>query len=275
MTSKILNHAEVASNIDLLSVWIKAQIAYNGLPGLSIGIVYDQELVWAAGFGYADIERKVEAMPRTIYRIASITKLFTSTAVMQLRDAGKLRLDDPITHYLPWFKIQNRHLEAAPITVRHLLTHTSGLPREAAFPYWTDSNFPSREQIRQTIPQQETILPTETEWKYSNLGLALAGEIVAAVSGQDYPDYVQQHIFDPLDMNSTYIRSLKPDHPRLATGYGRRLPDGSRGVSPFTDSLGLTSAFNIASTIEDLSRFAMLQFRTDPGSGSQIWVAER
>jgi CubicO group peptidase (beta-lactamase class C family) len=74
-----------------------------------------------------------------------VTKLFTATAIMQLRDAGRLRLDDPVVHYLPWFTIRTRDADAPPITIRHLLTHTAGLPREAAFPYSTDHNFPTRE----------------------------------------------------------------------------------------------------------------------------------
>jgi D-alanyl-D-alanine carboxypeptidase len=268
--SQISTQAEVASNIDLLSAWIEAQIAYNGQPGLSIGLVYDQELVWARGFGYANLQRKTAATPDTIYRIASITKLFTNTAVLQLRDAGELQLDDPIARHLPWFKIQNCHPDAPPITIRHLLTHTSGLPREAAFPYWTDGHFPTREQIRETLPQQETVLPSETEWKYSNLALSLAGEIVAAVSGRAYPDYIQQHILDPLGMSSTYVRSLDPNHPQLSAGYGRRLPDGSRSLSPFTDCQGITPAANMATTVQDLACFAMLQFRDDLAGGSQI-----
>ena len=114
MASEILIHAEVASTIDLLSAWIEAQMAYNGQPGISIGVVYDQELLWARGFGYANVEQKIAAMPQTIYRIASITKLFTSTAILQLRDAGKLQLDDPITRHLSWFNIQNRYADAPP-----------------------------------------------------------------------------------------------------------------------------------------------------------------
>ncbi len=269
MTSSLLTH-RVTSSIDLLSAWIEAQMAYSGLPGLSIGVVYDQELVWAEGFGYANIERKTPATPKTIYRIASITKLFTNTAILQLRDAGRLQLDDPVSKHLPWFSIQNRHRDAPPITIRHLLTHTSGLPREARFPYWTDNNFPTRAQIQDALPQQETVLPPETQWKYSNLGLSLAGEILAAVSGQDYEDYIEQNILEPLDMSSTFVRPPDPDHPQLATGYGRRMPDGGRSLSPFTDCRGITPAANMASTVEDLARFAMLQFRDGPVGGAQI-----
>ncbi len=140
-------NSDVASKILLLEKWIRAQMDYRGLPGLSMGIVYDQNLVWAKGYGFADLEKKTLASPSSIYRIASITKLFTTTALMQLRDQGKLRLDDPVSKYLPWFAIRNKFSDAPPITILHLITHTSGLPRESAFPYWTDAKFPTREEM--------------------------------------------------------------------------------------------------------------------------------
>lgn len=85
----------------VLDAWITATVAEREQPGLSIGIVNDQDLIWARGYGYADLERRVPATPSTLYRIASISKVFTATAVLQLRDAGKLRLDDPVTERLP------------------------------------------------------------------------------------------------------------------------------------------------------------------------------
>ena len=261
MTTDSRAHQDVASNIELLSAWIEAQIAYSGQPGLSIGIVRDQELVWAQGFGYADLGNQVAASPTTLYRVASITKLFTSTAILILRDEGRLQLDDSIAHHLPWFDIRQRYPDAPPITIRHLLTHTSGLPREAAFPYWTDAKFPTREQVREALPQQEASYAPETRWKYSNLALSLAGEIVAAVSGQGYEEFVQQRILDPLGMSATHIASPPPDHPQLAVGYGRRMPAGGRSVSPFTDCRGITPAANMATSVTDLAKFAMLQFR--------------
>jgi len=117
---------KVESGIRLLESWIVSQMAYSGQPGLSAAIVKDQEVVWSRGFGYADVEKFIEATPETIYRIASITKLFTSTAVMQLRDGGRLSLHDPITEYLPWFSIGESR--GRPITIENLITHTSGLP---------------------------------------------------------------------------------------------------------------------------------------------------
>jgi len=263
----------VRSAVDLLSAWIEAQMAYADQPGLSIGIVHDQELVWAAGFGRARLEPDRPATPDTLYRIASITKLFTSTAVLQLRDAGRLQLDDPIARHLPWFSIGQPHADAPVITIRHLLTHTAGLPREAGFPYWTDGDFPTVEKVRERLPQQRAALPTETEWKYSNLGLTLAGEVVAAVSGRPYAEYVVQHVLEPLGMKRTFVATPAADHPDLAVGYTRRLPGSPRTPAPHTDGRGITAAANMTTCVSDLARFAMLQFRGGAAGGAQILKA--
>jgi len=245
-------------------------MAERGLPGMSIGIVHDQELIWARGFGFSDNEKKSPATAKTIYRMASNTKLFTATAIMQLRDRGKLQLDDPVVKHLPWFRFRNRHPDAPTVTIRHLLTHTSGLPREAAFPYWTDYQFPTREQIVQTLSSQESVFPPETQWKYSNLALTLAGEIVAAVSGESYAAYIHKHILDPVGMTSTSVILPQEHKIRLATGYGRRMPDGTRKIMPFSDIKGLTPAGNLSSTVEDFARFVSLQFRDGKAGGNQI-----
>jgi CubicO group peptidase (beta-lactamase class C family) len=267
----LASNPEVLSKIQLLEKWIQAQMEYRGLPGLSIGIVFDQDLIWAKGYGLADLEKKTAALSSSIYRIASITKLFTTTALMQLRDQGKLRLDDPVSKHLPWFNIKNKFAGAPPITIEQLITHTSGLPREAAFPYWTDHKFPTREEMISALKEQETVFPSETRWKYSNLALALAGEVVMAVSGEPYDAYVQKHILAPLGMKDTSVYLSDEHKTRLVTGYGRRLPDGSRKIMPFTDSKGITPAANISSTVEDLAKFISLQFRLDGKAGeSQI-----
>lgn len=260
----------VRAAIELLEAWIESQRAYSGLPALSIGVVHDQEIVWAAGFGAADPARGVPATADTLYRIASITKLFTATAILQLRDAGRLQLDDPVDRHVPWFAVKSRHDDAPPITIRHLITHTSGLPREAAFPYWSENEFPTLERLQEGLGRQEAILPTETRWKYSNLALAIAGEVVAAASGEAYPAYVERHVLAPLGMTSTLVRTPDPADSRLAKSFGRRLPDGSRAAALFTDSRGITAAANMTTSVNDLARFAMLQFRGGAAGGAQI-----
>ena len=270
MVSEILNCLDLPSGIDLLSAWIEAQMAYRGQPGLSIAVVRNQDLIWSRGFGYADIEKKVETTPKTRYRIASITKLFTATSIMQLRDKGKLSLDDEVVTHLSWFKLKKTYPETPPIRIWHLLTHTSGLPREAPTPYWTDSDFPTRETVIKLISTQEAAVPTETLWKYSNLALTLAGEIVQEVSNTPYTKYVEKNILKPLGMSDTLIEPPDPNDPKLAKGYGRRLPNGSRNFSPYTDCKGITPAANMTTTSEDLAKFAKLQLRDGPEGGDQI-----
>jgi CubicO group peptidase (beta-lactamase class C family) len=257
MTDHWQENTAARAGIDLFTAWVDAQRAYKNLPGLAAGVVVGQELVWAQGFGYADVARQIPATPDTIYRIASITKLFTAVAIMQLRDAGKLQLDDPVAGHLPWFHIQNPYADAPPITIRHLLTHTAGLPREAQFPYWTDGKFPTVNQIQESVGQQATAVPTETRFKYSNLGLFLAGAIVAQVANLPYETYVQEHVLRPLGMSNTFVETVNPHHERLAVGYGRRLPGKlERDIMPFTDCQGIGPAANMATTVADLARFA-------------------
>lgn len=253
--STIANHPEVVSNIKLLEAWIESQMVYRGWPGMSVGVVYDKQVIWARGFGYSNLEKKTPATPATIYRMASVSKTFTATAIMQLRDAGKLSLDDPVAKYLPWFRVKSEFKDAPVITIRHLLTHTSGLPRESASPYWTDNNFPTVEQMKTLLPNQEAVFASETTWKYSNLALALAGEIVAAVSGEPYDVYIRQHILEPLGMSSSTMRFPTEDHARLAVAYGRRMPDGKRAIRPEMDTKGIAPAAGLSSTVEDLARY--------------------
>ena len=252
---------KAASGIKVFESWTASQMAYFGQPGISVAVVKDQEVVWSKGFGYADVEKEVEASPETIYRIASITKLFTSTAVMQLRDNGKLSIHDPITDYLSWFQIGDQ--KGKPITSENLITHTSGLPREAAGPYWTTLDFPTKEEIIENLPTQEHPLKPWRKWKYSNLALSLAGYIVEEASGMPYEEYVEKNIFKPLGMKDTYIQDIPSEHPKLAKGYDRRLPDCTRVDSTYTSSRGINSAANMATTVLDLAKFAMLQFRED------------
>jgi CubicO group peptidase (beta-lactamase class C family) len=236
-------------------------MAYSGQPGLSVALVKDQEVVWSRGFGHADKEGEVEATPETIYRIASITKLFTSTAIMQLRDRGKLNLYDRVEDHLPWFRIDG--MKGKPINIENLITHTSGLPREGASSYWTTLEFPSKGEIINSLPDQEHPLKPWRKWKYSNLAVSLAGYIVEEASGQPFETYIEGNILKPLGMGDTHVESIPRDHPRLARGYGRRMPDGTREESPYTDSRGILPAANMATTVLDLAKFAQLQFRED------------
>ena len=118
----------------LFSAWLEGQILYRHLPGIAVGVVADQELVWATGFGFADTGKKMPMTPQTKFRMASHSKLFTATAIMQLREQGKLRLDDPVSKYLPWFQVKSAESDDPPITIEELLTHSSGLAARSGRP---------------------------------------------------------------------------------------------------------------------------------------------
>jgi CubicO group peptidase (beta-lactamase class C family) len=263
----------ITSALHLLELWLEAQSAYENIPGISMAVVHDQELLWAGGLGYADKEEKKPVTPETIYGIGSISKLFTSIAVLQLRDQGKLRLDDPVVKHLPWFNIKQTYPEGPPITIHGLLTHSSGLPRDADFPYWSApySEFPTGEQIITTLANQATVYPADAHFEYSNLGYALAGEIVTRVSGQDYADYIKQNILVPLGLNDTRPE-LPEEHKggRLATGYSSITRDGIQNKMPFFQAKGIVPAAGYSSTVIDLARFASWQFRLIGGGKEEV-----
>jgi CubicO group peptidase (beta-lactamase class C family) len=261
---------QVADSLKVLDMWIEQHIAHRDVPGLSIAVIYDQEIVWSKGYGYRDLEEKTPTTPSTVYRIGSITKLFTSTAILQLRDQGKLRLDDPVSRYLPWFRVRNTFPDAPEITIRHLLTHTAGLSREADFPYWTDHVFPTRGELAEAVPLQDAINPPETTYHYSNLGMSLLGEIVTEVSGQPWANYVQEKILQPLGMSSSSTAPGEELQRRLTTSYMVRASDGTRKLFDYYESGAIAPAASIVSTVEDLSLFASLQFRGGPAGDDQI-----
>ena len=262
--SALTRDPRVVQALSLLTAWFDAEQAHRRLPGVSLAVVHDQELLFARGFGYAHVETKSPATPQTMYSICSISKLFTSVAVMQQRDAGRLRLDDPVAKHLPWFSIGGMPEGAPPVTVFGLLTHSSGLPRESDSPYWTgpDFPFPTSERIRERVGGQEMLYRPETVFQYSNLGLTLAGEVAAAAGRKPWAELVRTGILDPLAMKDTETEHLdRYRGGRLASGYTAPRRDGTREKVPPYEVRGVAPAAGMTSTVEDLGRFASWQFR--------------
>ena len=250
--------------LKLIDVWLSAQRDFDKLPGISVAIVNDQNIIFSKGYGFADVEKKVPMEPETICSICSISKLFTSVAVMQLWEDGKLRLDDSINSLLPGFNLKQQYAESVPITVRSLLTHSSGLPREAAYPYWSapDFYFPTEKELKQKLGEEQTLYPSSTYFQYSNLGMSLLGEAVANVSKTNYETYVEQHILQPLQLTNTHP-SLPENlwRGKMATGYSGLYRDGSRKMMPFFQAKGIAPAAGYSSNVIDLAHFASWQFR--------------
>lgn len=264
--SNLASDPDVLGAERLFSAWIEGQIAYRALPGVAVGVVSDQELVWSKGFGFADINAKVPMTATTEFRMASNSKLFTAIAIMQLREEGKLRLDDPVLQYLPWFKAKPAGDDDGPITIEQLLSHSSGLQREAS-DHWATYEFPTTEEIQQLYADRQAVFAPTARWKYSNLAFAVAGVVVEKVSGELWADYVERHIFAPLGMTAS---SVDKNVPGLAVPYGRRMPDGSREVLPFVDARGMAAATGVTSNVEDMAKFISAQFRRGPRGGRQI-----
>ncbi len=266
VANNVATDPDVLAAERLFSAWMDGQITYRGLPGVAIGVVSDQQLVWATGFGLADLKAKLPMTPQTKFRMASHSKLFTAIAIMQLREEGKLRLDDPVVKYLPWFTAKPAGDDDGPITIEQLLSHSSGLQREAG-DHWRSYEFPSEDDIRRLYAERQAAFAPAVRWKYSNLAYAIAGLVIEQVSAEPFATYVERHIYQPLGMMSSSVDKVVPG---LAVPYTRRMPDGTRDVIPFVDARGMAAATGITSNVEDMARFVSANFRRGPRAGAQI-----
>ena len=244
------------------------------LPGVAAGVVHGDELAWSGGYGFADVAARREPDARTLYRIASITKTFTGTAIMQLRDDGKLHLDDPAVAYLPELKDA-----ASPfglietVTVRRLLSHESGLMGDPPGTDWTKDVYESSPAVNLgRVAEIGTRVPPNTQQKYSNLGYQLLGEIVGRVSGVPYEAYVRANILEPLGLTSTSFGPLPDDlAKRAAVGYrGRWMTDEFTPADRLKDFPAAEGG--LWSCVEDLARWLSAQFAEGGGErgGAQI-----
>jgi len=250
--------------IKIIEVWLDAQRDFDNLPGISVSIVSDQEMLWSGAYGMANIEENVKADPNTLCSICSVSKLFTAIAIMKLYDEGKLRLDDKIDDLLPWYNLQQQYTESGPITVRALLSHSSGLPRENTFSHWNgpDYFFPSKEEIKTKLSTQETLYPASTYYQYSNLALTLLGYVIEEITGKTYENYVKENILLPLNLSDTTPEMPKSLHGnQLAIGYGNLSREGVRARLNFFEANGVNAAAGFSSNVEDLAKFASWQFR--------------
>ncbi len=248
----------------LIEVWLDAQKDYEKLPGISVAVIENQEVLWSGAFGEANKAQNTPMTPETLCSICSISKLFTSVAIMKLYDEGKLRLDDTVDELLPSYNLKQQYPNSGPITVRSLLTHSSGLPREAVNPYWTgpDFPFPTQEEVNSGLKTQKTLYPASTYYQYSNLALTLLGEIVEQVSGQDYDTYIKEKILYPLQLAET--RTELPEAmygSKLAIGYSAIDRQGQRPPVKLFQARGIKAAAGFSSNVLDLGKFASWQFR--------------
>ncbi len=251
----------------------EARVAEYRIPGLALGIVRDQELAWFGGFGSVDLDSDRRPDAYTIARVASVTKTFTTTAIMQLRDEGKLRLDDPLVQHVPEFaEVRARCGSVEGVTIRRLLTHRSGLVTESPTQGWGVLRFPSREEVLEKLPETEVVIPSDSAWKYSNLGFGLLGEVVYRLSEQPYTEYVHEHIIEPLGLTSTVFDLTDELRPHFFVGYNPTPYQDRPERAPYAHLDGISAAGQLHSTVSDLAKWVSFQFRTEGGNrgGAQV-----
>jgi CubicO group peptidase (beta-lactamase class C family) len=245
-----------------------AFVKEHRLPGAAVGVVHGDDLAWSAGVGFADRAASRPQGADVLHRIASITKTFTGTAVMQLRDEGRLHLDDPAVTYLPELRGAASPFGAIEtVTIRRLLSHESGLQGDPPGTEWVSATYEGDPAVNLAHAAAfGTRIPPNTQQKYSNLGFQLLGEIVERVSGEPYGSYLWDKILDPLGMTSTAFEPLGADlQARRATGYrGRAFSDE---LEPAIVSVPHTvqAEGGLWSCVEDLARWISFQFRRDAG----------
>lgn len=239
--------------------WVAYKRFFKRVPGIAIGIVFKDSLVFSNGYGYKSLKTKKKITDKTCFRIASISKTFTATAIMQLAEQEKLQLDDKVQKHLPWFK-STKDKELSKITIKQLLSHSSGVNRDGDTPHWEDDNFPNLESIKRQIQEGVSIYSPIEKFKYSNLGFAILGEIIKVVSGKSYENYVTEQIIAPLQMTNTYPDLVEEAKNILSTGYSMDIPGQDREVFPFPNTQAMASATGFISNVVDLCKYLSAHF---------------
>ncbi len=212
---RLVNIEKILPEIDAI---YKQQAETEHYPGYAYGIVLDGKLIAAGSGGYSDLQRKIPATPQSMFRIASMTKSFTAMAILKLRDEGKLRLDDPVTMYIPELNQQKLTLDSPPITIRDLLTHTAGFPTDDP---WADRKLNETDtQLMEFLRNGVSFSNSPAvQYEYSNLGYTLLGSIINRVSGIPYQEYISENIVKPIGMKNVAWNYEEVSPSQLAHGY--------------------------------------------------------
>lgn len=258
-----------------MTTFIWEQMRDNQIMGLSIALVDDQEVVWARGFGYADLQEGVWATGSTVYQIGSISKTITATALMQLstREDGPVDIDDPVTDYLPQFSIHTEPLRPGPtpigpITIRNMLTHHSGIPgsiSNGGYVRETDPDF--NDWLLDYLAGAYVAYPPDFILSYSNIAFTLLGDVVAEISGESFRDYTRG-LFDSMGMyNSSFYPDLPFIREHLSLGYY-----GVDALDYFYVST--VPAGSAHSNVLDMSRYIKMVLADGQSVGGEILKSE-
>lgn len=233
-----------------IDAFVREQMTANHIPGLSLAVVRDGKVVLAKGYGMANLELSAPVTEKTAFAIYSITKTFTGVATMMLVEEGKIALEDPIS----------KHLAGLPaalnrVTIRHLLTHTSGIKEFCAVPSKpcdVSSDFTQAEVIK-LVASYPLDFPSGERWEYGNTGYFLLGMLIEKVSGKSYEQFLRERIFAPLEMRDTRLENYTELIPNRANGYTWK-NGGYRNALRVSPTLTFSPA-GLVSTVLDLAKY--------------------
>ena len=239
----------------------------EGTPGFAVGVYREGKIVFAHGYGLSDLALRVPISPRTDFRLASLTKQFTATAIMLLAHDGKLSYDDPLTKVLPEFPAYGQK-----ITIRQLLNHTSGLKdyediyeRETAdISPEKIAQLKDKDVLRIEEAQDSTLFPPGSKWQYSNSGYAVLAMVVERVSGKPFGDFLKERIFQPLHMDATLAYEKgRNEVPNRAYGYRKNETSGLWRFSDQSPTSAVLGDGGVYTSLDDLAKWddALSHFR--------------
>ncbi|MDQ2766173.1 MAG: beta-lactamase family protein, partial [Gemmatimonadota bacterium] len=207
-------HAAVAAYLERI---ITSEMRDKSLPALSVSLVEGGRIVWARGFGEADPVKHVPATAETVYRVGSVSKLFTDIGIMQLVEHERVSLDVPVSHYLPGFHPANPF--GTPVTLRELTSHRAGLVREPPVGHYFDTTSPPISATVASLNQTTLLYRPATHIKYSNAGIAVVGDVLQHMGCEPFAAYLSSHVLTPLGMDESAFELTPALAPRVAVGY--------------------------------------------------------
>lgn len=245
---------------DKFKIFYERELKQNEIVGSSFVFLKGNKILAENFYGFQNLEKNQKTDENTIYHWASNTKPFTGIAIMQLRDRGLLKLDDPVTKYLPELeKVHDPFGKMSEITIRNLLNHTAGF-RNSTFPYkngkdWQPFEPTKYSQVEAMLPFTEILFKPGTKYSYSNLGIVFLGQIIERISGDDYEVYVDKNILKPLEMYRSYFDAT-PYHLLKNRSHSYYIEDGKRAAGRFDADSGITvSNSGLNSPLPDMIKY--------------------
>lgn len=246
----------IAHAASFLDSWLAYRAAYaHDVVGYSVAVLYKGKMVFSRAYGLADIQAATPMTTQHLFNMASQTKMMTAALCLQLSEQGRLKLDEPASDYTSWLR-EHRDPAFRKITIRHLLSHTSGLPREGQkADFWLfKTQFPTRAQFKQAVLQTPLIFSPGTHVKYSNMGYGILGSVLEEITGKPFTHLVNNSFIKPLKLNAAPDYSQKLSH-KIPTGYSLPHHHNRTPLRPRLNTRAMAPATGLYATPEAMCRF--------------------